>query len=244
METQKGGKGPTKNIYDQIKARLPAMRREFGDRLPTEERLAEIMQTDRFSIRRALRKLVDDGKIHSIRSRGYFFELDRDEVQVCPATSYHTYCETKGIEPRAEIIDISICAVDERTAAELRLPAGAETWSISFLRYRDTLPFSLTRSMLPRARTPGLIGHLKEARSLYRSLSTFYGIQPRRIRTVCSAVNAGIEEARLLDVPLSSALLKAESTAVDQAGEPIEYCVTLFRGDVVRLGFTLQRAEA
>jgi GntR family transcriptional regulator len=244
VETKKSGRSATKKVYDHIRNNREAIRREYGNRLPTEERLAEVLETDRFSVRRALRKLVEDGELHSVRNRGYYLELVRDELEICPATSYHAYCETKGIAPRAEVVDLSICASDVRAAEELRLPPGSEIWNIVFLRYRETLPFSLTRSILPKARTPLLIGHIKETHSLYRSLSDFYDIVPRRIRTVCSAVNAGIEDARLLDVPLSSALLKAESTAVDQNGEPIEYCVTLFRGDVVRLGFALSGESA
>jgi DNA-binding GntR family transcriptional regulator len=73
-------------------------------------------------------------------------------------------------------------------------------------------------------------------------LATEYGIEPRRVRTVCSAVNAGREDARHLDLPLSFALLRACSTAVDQAGRGIEYCDTLYRGDITSLSFDLEGA--
>lgn len=237
MEHSANHKTAAKTVYEYIKRNRDALRLEYGNRLPTEEELSRVLETDRFSVRRALRKLVENGLLHSVRNRGYYFDLGCDQLPVTAGAHYHDYCRVKGIRPRAEIVDLSICLPSGRAAEELGLPPNEEVWSITFLRYREALRFSLTRSLLPKARTPGLIGHIRKERSLYSTLRSKYGIEPRRVRTVCSAVNAGIEEARLLNLPLSSALLRAESTAVDQAGVPIEYCETVFRGDVVRLSF-------
>ncbi|MCX7655604.1 MAG: GntR family transcriptional regulator [Treponemataceae bacterium] len=235
--------GSTKRVYEYIKNHKLQLKERFGNRLPSEEEISELVQANRFSVRRALRKLVEEGILHSVRNKGYYFDLEVDQMRVTRHTSYHQYCKLKGIRPRVEIIDFSLCLPDEEVQKALALDAPQELWSFVFLRYRESLKVSLTRSLIPRVRTPGLYNHLRKEMSLYRVLEKAYGIYPRRIRTVCSAVNASIEEARLLNVPLSSALLKAESIAVDQRGIPIEVCQTLFRGDVLQLIFDVSAQE-
>lgn len=241
MNNERGGQGSSRAVYEYIKTKRDALEKEFGNRLPTEEELSALLGTDRFSVRRALRKLVENGLLHSVRNRGYFFELECDQVPVGGESNYHRFCEAKRLPPRAEIVDLSVDTPRGAIAEALALAPREEAWNILFLRYRDSLRFSLTRSWIPRKRTPGLIAHIRKDRSLYRTLAGVYGIQATRVRTVCSAVNAATEEARLLDLPLSSALLKSASTAVDQEGAPIEYCETLFRGDVVKLEFNFPR---
>lgn len=240
MENDRTGTGGS--AYDYIKSKRDFLKHRYGNRLPTEEELSALIGIDRHTVRRALRKLVVDGYLFSIRNRGYFHELACDQVPVESLSTYHRYCEANHLEPRMEILGLSIDAGWGTPAKELGLLKHEEVWNILFLRYRDQLPFSLTRSWLPRAHTPGLMALVRESRSLHHTLRKNYGINAARIKTVCSAVNAPAEESRWLGLPQGSALLKSASTAVDQDGRPIEYCETLFRGDVVKLEFRFSRS--
>ena len=230
----------SQQVYEYIRTNRERLKQTIGNHLPTEEQLSRTLLTDRFSLRRALRRLVEDGLLHSVRNRGYYFDLDSIRVPVARDTSYHKFCDDNQLPPRVEVLEISVEYASPELQSELAVGSQEMVWNILFLRHRGELPFCLTRSWLPRSRTPGLIHHLKNIGSLYKILSSVYGIVPARRRTVCSAVNAGKDEARHLELPISFALLKASSSATDSVGQVIEYCESLYRGDIISLSFNLE----
>lgn len=231
------GTAKSQQVYDYLRTNRDQLRTRLGNRLPSEEDLSRMLESDRFSVRRALRRLVDDGLLFAVRNRGYFFQLDSVEVAVDRRTSYHAMCRTTQVQPKVALLEMAAEFAPPAARAALGLEPGAMVWNLLFLRHRDRLPFCLTRSWLPRELTPGLIHHFRDSDSLYRVLEEQYGILTDRRKTVCSAVNAGRNEARLLELPVSSALLKACSTVADQRGRGVEYCESLYRGDIVSLAF-------
>jgi len=231
------------DVYNLVCDQRSVLQDLYGERLPSEQEFAEYAGCDRFTARRALSKLVEAGILHKVRNKGYFFELPKTEVKVSGSTSYHQFCKINNLEPRIEIIDRDVQSAGPEIAGFLGTESQTQVWNLLFLRYVGAIPFSLTRSWVGYERMPGLMGHLLAGKSLHKTFSDHYGIQPRRRSTTCSAHHASRAEAKLLDLPLSFALLKACSLVLDQHGTSIEYCETLYRGDMVSLTFNVAGGE-
>lgn len=70
------GRDMKKNvIFQEIRQEIISGRWHEGDKLPTEFEYAEIYQTSRGTIRRALKQLEDSGYIQRVKSRGTFVHL-------------------------------------------------------------------------------------------------------------------------------------------------------------------------
>lgn len=58
-------------IYDQIVSQILAGAFQIGDRLPSEQKLAEIFEVSRPTVRQAIKKLQSDGLVESRRGSGH-----------------------------------------------------------------------------------------------------------------------------------------------------------------------------
>ena len=229
-------------IYEQLKGRLPEWQ-ATNDHVPTETDLARQLEVDRFAVRRALRRLVGEGKLQYIRHHGYRFPKEQLLVHLNSQTSYSTFCREAQVPPRAEILAVSHEYANPTVAQALDCSPDTLVWHIWFRRHSEDIPQCLTHSYLPYSRTQGLLGHLRKDLSLYRTLKTHYGIHPRRVSSRIKALIAGSEEAKLLDIALAAPLLEVCSWVHDQEGHPIEYCETHYRADNIQLTVDLSQAE-
>jgi len=235
-------KNSSLRIYEQLKEKLPDWKNK-EDPIPTESELSRQLEVDRFAIRRALQRLVGEGRLQYIRHHGYRFPKEQLEVRLDSQTSYTAFCRQAHVPPRAEILAVSHEYPTPVVAEALECTIDDLVWHIWFRRYSNDIPHCLTHSYLPYDRTHGLLGHLRKEPSLYRTLSTHYGIQPRRVSSRIRALTAGNDEAKLLDIALAAALLEVCSWVHDQDGKPIEYCETHYRADSILLTIDISQAE-
>jgi GntR family transcriptional regulator len=227
-------------VYDYLKSHWTELETRYGEGFTSETDLARTLGVDRFAARRALRRLVSEGRIFHVRQQGYRFRQKHFEVNLTAQTSYSRFCSTENVHPKVEIV--SICHEHPRPeiAKILHLAPDEIVWHIHFHRFTGDVPFCLTHSWIPHSRTKGLLGHLRTQTSLYKTLATHYHIHPRRSESRIQAVSADRDEAKLLDTALAYPLLQVNSLALCQNAIPIEYCETKYRSDLVSLSLDFE----
>lgn len=226
-------------VYQHLKRRIESNAYKAGEQLPSERVLAEELNVNRFTIRKATEQLIMDGLVYPIRRKGYYVKINRIDVDISADTSYSKIVRENNLTPKVHLLHVRPDYPTAEQREALQLTPEQLIWSIYILRYYDEIPASLTRSYVPLARTPGLDANLKKTLSLYRTLEEFYGIEPVRKSSVCELSYADQKEFRHLAVYQNFPLLQVTSVITDKQGMPVEYCVSKFRSDIVKVSVKL-----
>ncbi|MCX7709162.1 MAG: GntR family transcriptional regulator [Clostridia bacterium] len=226
-------------VYKMLKGNIENHTFYNGEQLPSERLLSEQFSVNRFTVRRAIKKLIDDGLVYTVRRKGYFVKTDEIDIHIHKKTSYTQNMLDHNMTPRIEVLGLETQEVTPELADLFKLEKGNMVWSIYILRYYNTIPYALSRMYLSYNRFPDLNIHFMKERSLYKILNQNYGVIPTRVSSVCEACLSDNFESKQLAVLGGVSLLKVTSVAVDQNGTPVEQSISKFRSDMVKVKIDL-----
>jgi len=116
-------------------------------------------------------------------------------------------------------------------AQALKLTAGEQVYSVKRLRLIDNEPVAVVTSSLPARIFAGIDKQDLEKRSLYQVFERTYNRKLQWAEEVIGAVTASEDDAQVLQAKSGSPLLLIKETTYDSQDIPIEFSVSLLRGD-------------
>lgn len=229
-------------VRDRLQREISVGELAPGQRLGAEREIAQRLGVSRSTIRAALADLERSGTIVRARGRsgGIFVAERKVERDLTSLTGLPAYLRRQGFQSDARVISTATIAAAVDVAQALAIKPGELVHEIVRVRLADGDPISLERASFPADRFPGLLDHALSG-SLYELLESEYGLVPDQAEERLEVVDAGLAEARLLDVPRHASLVSISRTAWDREEQPFEASRDLFRGDRVRI---VVRAQA
>jgi GntR family transcriptional regulator len=220
-------------IEEQLAERIASGELQAGERLPPERDLARDLNVSRMTVRQALSSLAGRGLVERGVGRGTFVASRKVDHDLTRVAGFSEQLVRQGLEPGAEIIDVSEKPAGWRISAALEIAPTAPVVRIQRLRLADGIPMALEDSWFPAERFPGFADHDLH-RSLYTLMRDVYAAAPVRAIERLEPVLARAHEARALDVPARAPLMLVERTAYDANGTPVEFAHDRYRGDRAR----------
>ena len=220
-------------IEEQLAERIASGELQAGERLPPERDLARDLNVSRMTVRQALSSLAGRGLVERGVGRGTFVASRKVDHDLTRVAGFSEQLARQGLEPGAEIIDVSENPAGWRISAALEIGPTAPVVRIQRLRLADGIPMALEDSWFPAERFPGFADHDLH-RSLYTLMRDVYGAAPVRAIERLEPVLARAHEARALNVPARAPLMLVERTAYDADGTPVEFAHDRYRGDRAR----------
>lgn len=224
-----------KPLYAQIKEKLiqRLAKGEWapGDLLPSEMKLANEFQVHQGTVRKALDDMASQHLVVRQQGRGTFVA---DAAQRHQAFHFLRLRAKSGAKkpPSTEFLS---CARGKATAVERRRLALTQPDVVRLVKLRlfDREPIIVERITIRGDMFPGLEELINELRpeTTYTLLEQRYRVLIVRVVEQLSAVLASPEDAKLLDIPAGSPLLKIERVANGVDGTPIEWRVSLCQTD-------------
>jgi GntR family transcriptional regulator len=203
-----------------------------GDKLGTERDLAARLSVSRSTLRQVLALLAQAGVVRRVpgRSGGTFVAHTKVDRDLSVIVGLPEYLRRQGFVAGTRVLSATMSGADGATAAHLELPAGSLVIDIARIRLADSVPISLERVRLPADLFPGLL-ELPLGGSIYDLLDEHYGVRPVDVVEHLEVVEAGPEEAALLEIPARAPLLAITRTSSAASGAPFEFSDDLFRAD-------------
>lgn len=201
-----------------------------GSPIPGERDLAGSLGLSRVTVRRAIKTLVGERLL--VRKPGARTSVaPRVEKPVAVFAGFSEDMLSRGLRPGAVWLDRAMGPARPAEALALSLSPGAPVCRLRRLRTADDLPMALECSVLPTAvlPDPGLVDD-----SLYRALK-HRGIVPVRALQRMRAAIASPEDADRLGIAPGAPLLDMERRCFDDTGRAVEFCRSLYRGDLYDL---------
>lgn len=137
----------------------------------------------------------------------------------------------RGLTPSTRVLSLDLQVPESAIAVALKLIPTQTVYRLARLRYIDQQPVALVTSFLPSHIFPGIERLDLATQSLYHIVERRYGRLLQRADEVIGAANAEPEKANILQTPAGSALLVIKEVTYDVQQLPVEYSVSLLRGD-------------
>ena len=137
----------------------------------------------------------------------------------------------RGLHPSAKLLRMEIRSPELDVAQALKLSPGERVYCARRLRFVNGEPVAVVTSFLPVRLFSGIEKQDWEKQSLYYVFEHVYNRKLQWAEELIGAVNAAEEEARELEAQVGSPLLIIKETTYDEQNVPIEYSVSLLRGD-------------
>ena len=211
--------------YREIAADIAARveRGEFaaGGVLPSEADLTKTYDASRVTIRRALESLRDAGLIDSRQGFGWFVAVDRVRQNLAQLSTIERELAERGVVAERQILDFGFVSAN----AHVREVLGVDqVLRVRRLNLADGAPFARVTVWCPA----DLGATLSRAEV---AAHPFYELLPVTIGGATQTIGAALAEgpdAKLLEVPIGSPVLRCERVTRDVDGNAVLLSVHVF----------------
>ncbi|WP_282946261.1 GntR family transcriptional regulator [Cellulomonas endometrii] len=198
-----------------------------GDAIPSERTLCERFGVSRMTVRQAVDALVSEGVLVREQGRGTFVAPQPMDFEM-RLTTFGEEMRRRGMRPETRVLGTRTVPATPEAADALGTDVGAPLHHLSRVRYADGSPMSIEQHWLPVALLPGLFADGAPP-SLHDALRAA-GLDPSWGEETLTASEASDEEAALLDLRASRAVLRATRRTFS-SDTPCMYSRACYRGD-------------
>ncbi len=210
----------------------------FAQRLPSELALTQEFGVARVTVRKALERLVAEGRIVRTPGRGTVpvepparrAAVADAQPALASAGGLLENIVSMGLRTSVKVIDCALLRASAAVAQALQLPADAKVQKAVRVRSTREGPLSHITTWVPEALARGF-GRRELARQPILLLLEASGVKIGRATQTISARLADAATARLLDVSVGSALLAVNRLVLDANERPVQWLHGLYRPD-------------
>lgn len=226
-----------RDIVSYIEKYIKRNNLQENDSIPSENKLAQLFNVNRNTVRSSLAILKARGVIYSQKGKG-FFVLGKPKIIVFKHDNALGFSEILNKGHRdytSEVINVKISEANAREQKLLKLEEGDMVYRLKHVRSLNGSRFSVCTSIVPVKRVPDFDSHLDNFFSVNNILINDYHYPHPICKWIeLTAALPSNEDIQLLDIKENLPILKQESVFhVDGVGN-VEYFIVRARGDVFR----------
>ena len=231
MSSHEKGNQHMAHKYETVAAGIRATIAESmapHDALPSERELMAIYSVSRMTVRQAIAKLSEEGRVYNVHGSGTYVGSTDLFSKSPKLTSFTEDMMSRGYSASSRVLAVSRVEADDVVARALELAAGSECTHIRRLRLADGNPMAIEDVYLPTTILDMEQFNLGD--SLYEQLRAS-GHDVYRAEQEIQAITLNEERSRLLEVEPGSAALCVSRVSSSRRGQLIEYARTIYRAD-------------
>ena len=202
------------------------------DLLPTEEELHAQYNVSRATVRHALDEMENEELIRRQRRVGTIVRHKKIKPELMKLSGFSNIMRSRGMKPRSKIINLEIVDTPKKVRELFKEPEAKKSWYIKRLLIADDKPIGLQDLYIPSRLnfSPEELLEI-ETKSFYGLLKEKHNINPILGNETITAVNAGRNEAELLQIKEGDALLDVWRSTFDDVIGVFEVCRILYIAD-------------
>jgi len=222
-------------ISEELRLDIDGGRLNTGDRLPTENMLAERFGVNRHTARQAIAALSDEGLVESRRGSGTFVTGHPVRLhRIGLRTRMTSSLGDQSTGANNHVLDSAVEAAPTDIARRLRLN-GRSAVRVETTRSADGQQISVSTHWFDVDRLPNIASTLRHTGSVTAALHASGIDDYVRASTVVSARHATATESELLSLAPGAIVLVTEALDTLPDGTPLQHLVTRFTAQRVRL---------
>ena len=205
-------------LYSLLKGLILNGTLPLGERMPTEEQLADTFSVSRITAKRAMDELAAENLVERRRGKGthVIYQYEQRPVKA-PLTGMLQEIESMARSSSATVLECSMMQPPQDIREELELETGDTALFLERVRERDGIKFAYYRSWTAGVKMP-------RRKSLFETtprLSYFRenGMDVTHVTQTISAAAATADQARVLGVAEGSPLLSLTRRSFNTEGD-------------------------
>lgn len=214
---------------------------EQGQKIPSEEELANQYGVSRMTVRQGISDLIDEGILYRRHGVGTFvaqLSVERDHTRL---TNFFESAVEEGIEASGQLLSIEVIPAKVKVAKALALEEMDPVIRIKTLRLANQVPVTVHDAYLPYKYFPQLLSEKNLGPRHHWDYIESHGYKIKRAIQKLEARPADEELANLLDVEVGDPILYKERIVFADDGTPVEFTLCYNRGDRYSITFSLSR---
>ena len=171
------------------------------EKITSENKLSEIYQISRVTVRQAIKELVGEGLLYRDKGRGTFVcepKINYGFIQ--KLTTFYDDMVEKGYTMRTKILKQEIKPASKAIAKKLNIEKNEKIIYILRVRYIENEPIVNVTNHIPYKLCPDLINEDLTDKSLYQTLAEKYGLVAYKARVTLEAIIASKYDSELLKI--------------------------------------------
>lgn len=218
-------------IVEQIRALARSEKFQEGQTFCSESELAQYLGISKMPVRQAYQKLRSEGLLVIAKGKRPVIGSGHMPWNFQELRGFSEEMRRRGLVPSAKVLSCRTINASGEAGKALRLPDGEPIYVIKRLRLVNGDAVAIVESYLPERLFPGIHKQNLENRSLYSVYENVYHRKLHWAEEIIGAVAAREDEAHILETSLGNPLLLIRETTYDNSRVPIEYSLSLLRGD-------------
>jgi GntR family transcriptional regulator len=219
-------------LIGYIERRIKDQNWTAGQLLPSEQELCDAAGVSRTVVRQAIAELERKGLVTKQSGKRSTVAFPRYEGSLMQnLRGFYDDAVARGQRPTTKVLGLRVIAATLEISEALRLEEGAPVIELNRLRFLDDEPEVVVVTYLPQAMCPNLVHEDLANESLYRLLAQKYALRITQGFRTIKAIALDRESAKLLGVRTGSPALLLKSIGLLADGRPLEYFISIHRGD-------------
>ncbi|MBJ8101981.1 GntR family transcriptional regulator [Bacillus cereus group sp. N11] len=222
-------------LIERLKNSIEKGHWKLGDKIPSENQLMEQFGVSRNTVKKAIEELVQEGILYRIQGKGTFVAKPKLQQSLMGFYSFSKVLKEKGLNPKDIILKIEEVKPNAKIKEALQLSENVNVIEMKRLRCAEDEPYILESSFIPKHVVTD-IEQLKKVGeiSLYDLFSQQFNTVVTRANEAFEPVLIRADESEYLQTEVGRPALLLERTAYDTNGVPVEFCISIVRGDRCR----------
>lgn len=224
-------------IIDDLMNLIKNNQLQAGEKLPSENQLADQYKVPRITVRNALTKLEERGYIYSVHGKGRYVKekLLQIHLSLTGDTSFTEKMKKMGYSLQTQNIACVPISYDEKIYRSLQAKRDEAVYKIGRLRYIQEEPMAIHYSYVKETNFPDIAVEGPDIVSMFAYYRKQGINQFRSNQTTLSVSYPTLEEQRLLTCKSMVPLLVVETNSVDKETDHVlEYTKILYRSDTFK----------
>ena len=218
-------------IVDQIRRLINERKLAEGETFHSEGEVARMLGISKMPVRQAFQKLRSEGLLVISRGKRPIIGSGKLPWNFQQLRGFSEEMRRRGLQPSAKLISVECKQPSGEVMQALNLQSGEEVYYLKRLRYVDGAPVAVVTSFLPAAIFPDIDRQDVESQSLYQIFEQVYKKKLHWAEEVIGAAIVNPDDAALLQAAPGSAVLLIKETTYDVREVPIEFSISVLRGD-------------
>lgn len=218
-------------IIDQVRSLVKDGKLQEGQTFCSEGEIARLLGISKMPVRQAFQKLRSEGLLVIARGKRPVIGSGRVPWNFQQLRGFGEEMRRRGLVPSAKLLAADLQEAEVEVAQALKLGPGERVYCLRRLRFVNSKPVAIVTSYLPGRLFSGIDKQDLEQQSLYHVIEHIYRRKLHWAEEIIGAVTAKQEDAGILETVPGNALLMIKETTYDSQQIPIEYSISLLRGD-------------
>ena len=205
---------------------------KIGEKITSENKLSEIYQISRMTVRQAIKELVGEGLLYRDKGRGTFVcepKIDYGFIQ--KLTTFYDDMREKGYTMRTKVLKQEIRTASKAIAEKLNIEENEKILYILRIRYIENSPIVTVVNHIPYKLCPNLINEDLTDKSLYQTLAEKYGLVAYKAKVTLEAIIASKYDSELLNIKEDAPIHLMKNITCTKENVIMDYFESHFRGD-------------